>query len=159
MADTFVGTSLVEIMQASIAPVTLISGVGLLILSMTNRYGRVIDRSRELLRALEGSGRGPDSQFAREHHVTRQIRMLYSRARLLRLGIASSIGCIFCTSLTIFLIFIHLSFGNNLSAAAQFSFIVALILLIAGMGLYLIDMRMSLGALQLEIRAADEDLV
>ena len=126
---------------------------------MTNRYGRAIDRSRELLKILEKSGGGTASEFAKNHHVTRQIRMLYSRARLLRLGIASSIGCIFCTSLTIFLIFIHLSFGNNLSGAAQFSFIIALILLITGMGLYLIDMRMSLGALHLEIRAADEDLV
>lgn len=160
MADTLVETvSLVQIMQASIAPVTLISGVGLLILSMTNRYGRAIDRSRELLRILEKATGGPTSEFSKNHHLTRQIRMLYSRARLLRLAIASSIGCIFCTSLTIFLIFIHLSFGNNLSGAAQFSFILALVLLIVGMGLYLVDMRMSLGALQLETRAADEDLV
>lgn len=160
MASEIIQTEgLVQIMQASIAPVTLVSGVGLLILSMTNRYGRSIDRTRELLRLLEASEQKADSKFVKAHHLTRQIRILYTRAQLLRTGIASSIGCIFFTSLTIFLIFVHLSFGNNLSGAAQFSFIVALLLLIVGMALYLIDMHMSLGALQLEIRALDEDLV
>lgn len=150
---------LIQIMQAAIAPVTLISGVGLLILSMTNRYARAIDRTRELLLTLEKAKHNADSKFAKEHHLVRQLRTLYLRAQILRGGIASSIGCIFCTSLTIFLIFIHLSFGNDLSGAAQASFIGALVLLLIGMALYLVDMRMSLAALQLEIRATDDDLV
>lgn len=154
-------TELVQIMQASIAPVTLISGVGLLILSMTNRYGRVIDRTRELLKIFERAKAAGDAdlKFAKDHHLTRQIRILYSRAQLLRTGIACGIGSIFFTGLTIFLIFVHLSFGNNLSGTAQFSFVLSLMLLIVGMALYVIDMRTSLNALQLEIKAADEDLV
>ena len=39
---------LVPILQMAVGPVILISGVGLLLLSMTNRLGRVIDRSRLL---------------------------------------------------------------------------------------------------------------
>lgn len=160
MVDSAVQTQeLIQIMQAAIAPVTLISGVGLLVLSMTNRYGRAIDRTRELLMTLERDKHNADSKFAKEHHIVRQLRTLYLRAQILRAAIASSVGCIFCTSLTIFLIFIHLSFGNELSGAAQASFIGALILLLIGMALYLVDMRMSLAALQLEIRAADDDLV
>jgi hypothetical protein len=42
--------SLVPLLQASISPVTVISGVGMLLLSMTNRYGRVIDRVRHLIK-------------------------------------------------------------------------------------------------------------
>jgi hypothetical protein len=38
--------SVVQILTASIAPVIVISGVGLLLLSITKRYGRVIDRAR-----------------------------------------------------------------------------------------------------------------
>src|SRR4051812_29821403 len=39
---------LVPTIQVAIGPVILISGVGLLLLSMTNRLGRVIDRARQL---------------------------------------------------------------------------------------------------------------
>jgi len=160
---------LVQIMQASIAPVTLISGVGLLILSMTNRYGRAIDRTRELLKEIEaesvgggegaGAGRTATDVHHVDHHFKRQIRILYTRALLMRWAIGAEIGSIFSTGLTIFLIYVHLAFGNNLSALAQTSFITALVLLIVGMGLYLVDMRLSLKALHLEIRAVDPDLI
>ncbi len=159
MENALSGGGLVQIMQASIAPVTLISGVGLLILSMTNRYARSIDRSRDLLRLLENIKDKTSEEFAKHHHIRRQIRILYTRAQVLRTAIASSIASIFCTGITVFLIFVHLSFGNNLSGAAQFTFILALLLLIVGMGLYLVDMRLSLSALRLEVKAVDEDLV
>ncbi len=156
---------LVQIMQASIAPVTLISGVGLLILSMTNRYARAIDRTRELLKAIEAETEGGSAGEVAtgashvDHHFKRQIRILYTRALLMRWAIGAEIGSIFSTGLTIFLIYVHLAFGNNLSGLAQTSFITALVLLIVGMGLYLIDMRLSLKALHLEIRAVDPDLI
>jgi hypothetical protein len=44
--------SVVQILTASIAPVIVISGVGLLLLSISNRYGRAIDRARLLAREL-----------------------------------------------------------------------------------------------------------
>jgi hypothetical protein len=37
---------LMTTLQLSIGPVILISGVGLILLSMSNRFARVIDRSR-----------------------------------------------------------------------------------------------------------------
>lgn|SRR5215469_4480657 len=41
--------SVVQILTASIAPVIVISGIGLVLLSITNRYGRAIDRARLLM--------------------------------------------------------------------------------------------------------------
>ena len=41
-------TELIPILQIAVGPVILISGVGLLLLSMTNRLGRAIDRARIL---------------------------------------------------------------------------------------------------------------
>jgi hypothetical protein len=46
---------LVPTIQLAIGPVILVSGVGLLLLSMTNRFGRVIDRSRQLSEAVRQS--------------------------------------------------------------------------------------------------------
>ena len=39
---------LVPILQVAIGPAILISGVGLLLLTMTNRFGRIIHRARQL---------------------------------------------------------------------------------------------------------------
>jgi hypothetical protein len=41
---------LIPVLQVAIGPVILISGVGLLLLTLTNRYGRTIDRSRQIVR-------------------------------------------------------------------------------------------------------------
>jgi hypothetical protein len=45
-------TEVISVLQTAIGPVILISGVRLLLLSMTNRLGRVIDRARVLSREL-----------------------------------------------------------------------------------------------------------
>ena len=49
---------IVPFLQLSIGPVIVISGVGLLLLSMTNRYGRVIDRTRFVADAVRQSAGG-----------------------------------------------------------------------------------------------------
>ena len=50
--------NLIPVLQMGIGPTILISGVGLLILSMTNRLGRVIDRARIMAREIGGAA-GP----------------------------------------------------------------------------------------------------
>ena len=55
-------SDLVTILQTAISPVILISGVGLLLLTMTNRLGRTIDRSRGLSDETEKAG-----SAAKEH--------------------------------------------------------------------------------------------
>src|SRR5512137_855745 len=75
-------TDLIPTLQLAIGPVILISGVGLILLSMTNRFGRVIDRSRVLtedLRRASAAHRGP---------ILAQLRILSSRARIARAAIA-----------------------------------------------------------------------
>ena len=82
------GTSIpqpIRILSASIAPVIVISGVGLLLLSMTNRHGRVIDRARELIRDLEVTADG-----LRRKSLLEQVRLIYRRGRILQVSIILS---------------------------------------------------------------------
>src|SRR3954454_16389160 len=72
---------LVPILQMAVGPGILISGVGLLLLSMTNRLGRVIDRSRLLAEALR-KAHGHDRS-----RLMSQLGILSRRARLVRLSI------------------------------------------------------------------------
>ena len=85
-------SEVVPVLQISIGPVILISGVGLLLLSLTNRYGRVIDRSRFLGDGLRKSGDStghvartdPDSPAARQ--AAPHLDRLWRRLRALRGG-------------------------------------------------------------------------
>jgi hypothetical protein len=72
---------LVPILQIAIGPVILISGIGLLLLSMTNRLGRVIDRSRHLSMELRQAG---ETERAL---ILSQLRILSVRALLVRQAI------------------------------------------------------------------------
>ena len=68
---------LIPVLQVATGPVILISGVGLLLLTMTNRLGRTIDRARQLAREVNS----PD---ANRTHVAEQVATIYRRARVLR---------------------------------------------------------------------------
>ena len=57
------------------------------------------------------------------------------------------------------IIFIQLSANILLEGLLEGVFLAALGLVLVGMGLYILDIKMSLGALKLEIRAGDEDLI
>jgi hypothetical protein len=65
---------LISVLQVAVGPVILISGIGLLLLSMTNRFGRIIDRSRILAGVLRDAD-GVDRQRA-----IAQLRILMHRA-------------------------------------------------------------------------------
>ena len=99
------GTSpeqLIRILSASIAPVIVISGVGLLLLSMTNRYSRVIDLARDLLKDLESIM----DHSSRREKLVEQVRIIYRRARILRRAIIMASLCILFVTFRV-AIFLH----------------------------------------------------
>ena len=69
---------LIPALQVAVAPVILISGVGLLLLSLTNRFGRTVDRSRLLLRDMREASESDRARLAS------QVKILYRRARLVQ---------------------------------------------------------------------------
>lgn len=136
---------LAKVLQTSISPVALISGVGLLLLSMTNRLGRAIDRARALSREIH---RNPQGEHQRS---VVQIRIIYQRARGLRLGIALASYSMLCASVIVVLVFgIHI-LNLRLHEAVMVLFAVSLIFLIAAIILFIKDISLSLAALTHEI--------
>ena len=123
----------------------LISGVGLLLLSMTNRLGRVVDRSRQL------ESREPESPDERRSQRI-QIRILWRRARLLTVSIALASGCILCVALLILTLFAGSVLGVPLTGLVEAFFLLGLLLVIGSLALFIKDVTLTLKALQLEIR-------
>src|SRR4051812_45402300 len=91
---------LIPILQLAIVPVILISGVGLLLLSMTNRLGRTIDRSRILLDRRDSA-----SQEHRMGHDA-QLAILWRRARLMRTAITLAAISVLLAGMLIIVLFI-----------------------------------------------------
>lgn len=87
-------------LQLSVGPTIVISACGLLMLSMTNRLGRAIDRSRVLARE-----RSTGSEDFRAN-VDQQLEIIRFRCRLMRQAILGASACIFFTVILILLLFV-----------------------------------------------------
>jgi hypothetical protein len=136
---------LIPVLQTAIGPTILISGVGLLLLTMTNRLARTIDRARAVARELTDKS-GPD-------HVrhTGQLRVLWRRARLIRLSIAlASLSALFAAILIIVLFVTALLQMEDASVICVL-FITCLLCLIGSLLVFIHDINQALAALKFEL--------
>ena len=138
-------SDLIPILQVAVGPVILISGVGLLILSMTNRLGRAIDRTRNLIGSYQESE--PDKQA----RLQTQLRVLWERAKTLRMAIALSSASVLSAALLVISVFIAALWGIGLGWIIVVLFSVALISLILSLVLFIYDINQSLTALRVEM--------
>lgn len=136
---------LVPILQIALGPVILVSGVALLLLSMTNRFGRVIDRSRQLAHELH--------TVAPEHRpsVIQQIHILMKRARIVRAAIVMAALSVLLAALMIIVLFIHALLQLGYALPITILFCACMVCLIAALVLFIYDIELSLKALKLEV--------
>ena len=138
-------SEIVPVLQISISPVILISGVGLLLLSITNRYGRVIDRSRFLGDGLRKSGDG-------NGHVWAQIQILRKRAKLLRISISFGVMAVLCAAVLVIGIFVGSLIRFNPTSFVVVLFSACMLSLIGSLVCFLRDVNWSLAALDLDLQ-------
>lgn len=136
---------LIPVLQTAIGPVIVISGVGLLLLSMTNRLSRVIDRARALLAFSETVG-GPLQQKA-----FAQIDILWSRAKLIRLSILFAAISLLCAALLVIMLFITALFGIEDAWLLSIIFVACMGSLIVSLIVFITDVNRSLAAFRVEL--------
>ena len=136
---------ILEVIQAAIAPVVLISGVGLLLLTLSGRLGRIVDRTRIVATERDLAGA--------EHrgHLERQLAILGHRARLIRLALALSACSVAVSGLLITLLFLGLLLEWNVTVACAVLFVGALLCLVAAMFVFVRELFHSLTALDLSV--------
>ncbi len=135
---------LIDVLNASIAPCVLISALGLLLLSMTNRLARPIDRIRQLAHITHTT-----PQAERQSH-RRQIDILHRRCVLLQRAILLISIAIFLVSLLILILFASLLFQLDLSMLSSLVFVASLVCVIAGVVFFLLDIRLTLRSVEIE---------
>jgi len=138
-------TDLIPTLQLAIGPVILISGVGLILLSMTNRFGRIVDRSRILTEDLR---RAPRPARAR---ILGQLRILADRARLLRVAIALAAISVLLAAILVISLFLGALMQLGMVVLIVSLFALCLLSLIVALLLFISDISLSLKAFWLEM--------
>ena len=136
----------IQFLQACITPVALISGVGLLLLTITNRLGRTIDRTRFLVSELYA-----ENVKDRQVKVT-EIRIRYKRSRYLRNSIAAMVISVISSSLIIPNLFFMSLLEINLRIIGYPLFVISIMAILVSSIYFFIDVRLSLHALKLEAK-------
>ena len=135
----------VPTLQAAVGPVILISGVGLLLLSMTNRLGRAIDRSRELTEAYRS---GTDADRAR---LKGQLGILWQRACLIRASIVWAASAVLLVALLMIFLFVSTLLDLRVEPVIAILFGGCMAAVIVSMVYFIRDINLSLHALRLEM--------
>ncbi|HZP47464.1 MAG TPA: DUF2721 domain-containing protein [Vicinamibacterales bacterium] len=136
---------LVPVLQVAIAPAILISGVGLLLLTMTNRFGRIIDRSRILAAAIRGDN--ADERARAES----QVMILWRRARLARQAIVLGGVSVLLAAALVIVLFVAALAHLEIAAAIVALFAACLLTLIASLVVFLREIDISLEALKYDL--------
>lgn len=126
-----------EALQLAVSPVILISAYGLLLLSMTNRLGRAIDRARQLV--SEGT--------AKED----QIAIIARRAVWIRRAIVFVSLALIAAALLVLVLFGSVHLPVNVGPAVSVLFIGSLVCLVVGLIYFLVDIFASLQAMEAEL--------
>jgi hypothetical protein len=138
-------TQLIPVLQTAIGPAILISGVGLLLLTMTNRLGRAIDRARNL------KGQVLVASDAGRAKIAAQLTILWRRARLIRLAITLAATSALLAGTLIIALFFTALWRLETPWLISGLFVVCLLCLLGSLCVFLLDINQSLAALRLEL--------
>lgn len=136
---------LIPVLQTAIGPVILISGVGMLLLTMTNRLGRTIDRTRALIDLRRAAS------DARRLGIELQLGILWRRARLLRQAITLATVAALLAALMIIVLFMGTLVDLHVAVVVVLLFAACLTSLIGSLLFFLRDVNLSLRALTHEL--------
>ncbi|MBI2517065.1 MAG: DUF2721 domain-containing protein [Opitutae bacterium] len=140
--------ALLPVIQLAITPVILISGMGALMLTLTGRMGRIVDRTRQLaeqVRAAEGPERG---------HLESQLDIMWRRARLIRLAVTFNGLSMLVACVLVMAIFLDAMVWHVLAPLMISLFAASILLLSAALVTFLRDIFVALDALHLEVERA-----
>lgn len=129
----------------ALAPVTLISGVGLLLVSMSARYCHATSRIRKLL-----AERKEESEDFHEE-IDQSIDLIYKRASLLKTGILTLMISAAFSILQVLVIVIERLFSLDLSLMKSTMLLASVIFIVISSCIYVSEVQVSVKALGLTV--------
>ena len=133
-----------HLIQSSVAPVFLLSGVAATLGVLTNRLSRIVDRARVLEDQLAGHpGEGP--------HLHGDLAVLARRANYINVAISLATIAALLVALVVVALFANAFFASELSAFIALLFVGAMVCLSAAYVVFFIEVRIAVAALRIGI--------
>ncbi len=133
------------VLSAALTPITLISGVGLLLVSMTNRYNHSTDRLRQLLR--ESNAIAPRRDDDLEH----AIDLIFLRVKLLRKAILLVVLSGMFSALLVLMSVLEIALGANFILIKSLLLLIAVVLVVISTLIFAEEVSTSMKALGLSV--------
>ena len=137
MSDGASLATVVDTIRVAVAPVFLLSGIGVMLSVLTGRLARVVDRAR----AFNGLSK---EAISADSNLTAELDLLPKRISLINRAILLSVASALAVSLVIALLFVSRLADLNIGITVAVTFIVSMLLLMAGVVCFLIEVRLSL---------------
>jgi len=125
-----------HLIQSAVAPVFLLSGVGVTLGVLTGRLARIIDRARYLEEQV-----GKPSVHNESIHAS--LRMLARRAKYTNAAIAMCAASALFVSLVVMALFASAFLNTDLSAPIAILFVLAMVCLTGAFGSFLVECRLA----------------
>ena len=136
-----------HLIQSSVAPVFLLSGVAATLGVLTNRLSRIVDRAR----ALEAQLAGHPSEAPQLHG---DLAVLARRAGYINIAISLSTIAALLVALVVVTLFANAFFASELSVVIALLFVGAMVCLSAAYVAFFVEVRIAVAALRIGIRRA-----
>ncbi len=135
--------NVVHVIQLAVAPVFLLSGIGVILTVLTNRLARIIDRARLLEDRLHTA--------PAEHHgeMETEMALLSHRARMINVGLTLCTSSALLVCLVIALLFLGSALRLDVELVISVMFVTAMGALVGSLTIFLREIF--LGTRQLRI--------
>lgn len=124
--------AIAHVIQLAVAPVFLLTAVGTLLMVLTNRLGRAVDRRRVLERELANGASGTTSARARV-----ELALIARRVKHIYRAIVMAVFCALFICLLIGLAFVDAFLATNLARGLGVLFVLAMLALITALIMFL----------------------
>ena len=140
-----------DTIQAAIAPVFLLAGIGAFLNVMVGRLARIVDRARQI-EQLHPRSTGPEH----DRHVW-ELRLIDKRISVINNAIFLCVASALAVCMVVAAMFVARLTSAHFGAAIAVIFILSMGLLMAGLIYFLIEVRMSLRAIHVRTELLELD--
>ena len=131
-----------QIIQLSVAPVFLLTGLGTILTVLTNRLARLVDRARKLEEHV-------DEDAAAQSELAAKLGLMARRARLINRAITLCTISALLVALVVVTLFLNTIVSFDLAAIIATLFILAMLALITALLLFLREVFLAVGSLRI----------
>ena len=133
--------TIAQTIQLSLSPVFMLAGIGALLNVLAGRLARVVDRARDV-EVLHPRSSGPEH----DRHIW-ELRLLDRRMTIINQSLFLAVSSAVMTCLVVATLFVGVLTELHIGQYVAIAFILAMLLLIASLVLFMVEVRVSLRAI------------